>query len=523
MKRLALVLGDQLTRTVSSLADLDPGRDVVLMAEVMEEATYVRHHRQKIVFVLAAMRRFAAALRAEGIAVDYVALEDPGNTQGFGGELARAVARHRPDRVVVTEPGEWRVLQAMRGWEAALGLPVEIRDDDRFLCSRGRFARWADGRSQLRMEHFYRVMRRETGVLMDGAEPVGGRWNFDHDNRKPLPPGLVPPARRRFAPDPTTRAVIDLVARRFPDHFGDLEPFGWASDRAGALAALDDFLAAGLPDFGDYQDAMKRGAPFLFHGMLSPYLNVGLLTAREVIDAALAAHAAGRAPLPAVEGFVRQILGWREYVRGIYWTTMPGYAATNALGADRPLPSFFWSGRTAMACVATVVEDTRRHAYAHHIHRLMVTGNFALLAGIRPAEVAEWYLAVYADAFEWVELPNVHGMALHADGGVMASKPYAASGAYIDRMSDHCSACAYDPAVKTGPGACPFNLLYWNFVMERRDRLGANPRMGPVYRTLDRMDAARRETIAREARAFLASLDRGEEAAPTGAQGSLFG
>ncbi|MFN3854332.1 MAG: cryptochrome/photolyase family protein [Phreatobacter sp.] len=508
---LRFVLGDHLTRTVAALRDLDPARDIVLMVEVAEETGYVPHHRQKIAFILSAMRHFAAELANEGIRVDYVRLDDPDNAGSFTGELRRAVARHRPARIVVTEPGEWRVRAMMADWQGLTGLPVEIREDDRFVCSHDRFARWAAGRKGYRMEFFYRDMRRQTGLLMRDGAPEGGRWNFDAENRSPLPRGAAIPRRLRFSPDATTREVIALVERRFPEGFGDLAPFGWAVTRADALRALDHFIADCLAGFGDHQDAMKRGAPFLHHSLLSPYLNVGLLTALEVCRAAEAAFRQGQAPLNAVEGFIRQIIGWREYVRGIYWRHMPDYAATNHLRAARPLPWFYWSGETDMACLAETVADTRRHAYAHHIQRLMVTGNFALLAGIRPAEIEAWYLAVYADAFDWVELPNTHGMVLFADGGLLASKPYAASGAYIDRMSDYCSGCAYDPKIKVGPGACPFNLLYWNFIAENEAVLAGNPRMAMPYRTWHAMDPARRAAIRGQAAAFLARLDEGQE------------
>ncbi|MGU9981647.1 cryptochrome/photolyase family protein [Phreatobacter sp. HK31-P] len=507
MATLRLILGDHLSRDVAALDGLEAG-DVVLMAEVAEETAYVPHHKQKIAFILSAMRHFAGELSVEGIVVDYVRLDDPENSGSFTGEVLRALDRHAVDRIVVTEPGEWRVRAMMEEWAALTGLPVEIREDDRFLCSRGRFARWAEGRKAFRMEFFYREMRRETGLLMDGDKPVGGQWNLDAENRKALPKGARLPRRLRFSPDAVTREVMDLVAQRFADHFGDLEPFGWAVTRADALAALDHFIAEGLPSFGDVQDAMKRGEPFLYHGLISPYLNVGLLTAREVCLAAEAAWRRGAAPLNAAEGFIRQILGWREYVRGIYWHKMPGYAETNALGAMRPLPWFYWSGETDLACIAEVVGDTRRNAYAHHIQRLMVTGNFALLAGIRPAEVEAWYLAVYVDAFDWVELPNVHGMVMFADGGLLASKPYAASGAYIDRMSDYCSGCRYDPKIKIGDGACPFNLLYWNFIAENAAALRGNPRMAMPYRTWEAMEPARREQIVNEAQVFLDRLSR---------------
>ncbi|KPF67114.1 deoxyribodipyrimidine photolyase [Bosea sp. AAP35] len=507
MKTLVLILGDQLSRDVAALDGIDAARDVVLMVEVGQEATYVRHHKQKIAFILSAMRHFAQELRDEGLSVDYVRLDDPANTGSFTGELARAVSRHAPDRVVVTEPSEWRVRRMMDDWSRDIGLPVAIRDDDRFLCSRADFAAWADGRKAYRMEFFYREMRRRSGLLMEGDAPVGGQWNFDAENRKRLPASLALPPRGRTRPDAVTAEVIALVAERFADHFGDLDGFGWAVTRNDALAALDHFIADALPFFGDYQDAMAEGEPFIFHALLSPYLNVGLLLPREVCLAAETGWRAGHAPLNAVEGFIRQILGWREYVRGIYWLEMPGYAQTNALAAERPLPWFYWSGETEMNCLANAIGDTRRNAYAHHIQRLMVTGNFALLAGIRPAEVEEWYLAVYADAFEWVELPNTHGMALFADGGLLASKPYAASGAYIDRMSNYCGSCVYDPKIKTGEGACPFNPLYWNFLIENRGRLGNNPRMAMPYKTLDKMPADRVATIIREANAFLDALE----------------
>jgi deoxyribodipyrimidine photolyase-related protein len=521
-RTLRFILGDQLSRDIASLDGLRPG-DVVLMTEVEEETRYVRHHKQKIVFLLSAMRRFAAELAAEGIEVDYVRLDDADNAGSFTGELARAVARHEPSRVVVAEPGEWRVRETMLGWAGALGVPVEIREDDRFLCSRAEFARWAEGRAALRMEFFYREMRRRTGFLMDGDEPVGGRWNFDPENRKPLPARARPPEPLRFPPDDVAREVMALVAERHSDHFGDLDGFGWATTRADALLALDDFIAHRLAFFGDYQDAMRSGAPFLYHGTLSPYLNAGLLTPHELCVAAERAWRAGSAPLNAVEGFIRQVLGWREYVRGVYWLRMPEYARSNALAARRPLPWFYWSGETQMNCLAQVVAETRANAYAHHIQRLMVAGNFALLAGVTPREIEEWFLAVYADAYEWVELPNVHGMAVFADGGVLASKPYAASGAYIDRMSDYCKSCRYDVKAKSGPGACPFNYLYWNFFLENRDRLPKTPRIAMPLRTLDAMSADRRDEIRRDAAAFFESAEmdpRPRQAYPT-AQGRL--
>lgn len=504
---LRFLFADHLSRNVSSLDGLDPARDVVLLCEVAAEADHVPHHPKKIAFLLSAMRHFAVALRAEGVTVDYVELEEPGNTGSFRGELGRAVRRHRPGRVVVTWPGEWRVLEDVRGWEAALGVPVEIRPDARFLCPPADFARWAGDRPGLRMETFYRGMRRRTGILMtpDGR-PEGGRWNLDAENRGPLPRRLVPPEPHLVEPDGITREVLDLVGRRFGDRFGDLRPFWFAVTREEALRALDRFVEHALPSFGRYQDAMRQGMDYLYHSVLSQYLNCGLLDPREACAAAEAAYRAGRAPLNSVEGFVRQILGWREFVRGIYWHRMPGYAALNGLDANRPLPAFYWTGETDLNCLRQVIGQTRREAASHHIQRLMVTGNFALLAGILPAEVCAWYLAVYTDAFEWVELPNTLGVALHADGGYAGSKPYAASGSYVARMSDFCARCRYDVALKEGPDACPLNYLYWSFLDRHRARLARNPRLAQPYRALDRLPEARLRAVREDAARFLDAL-----------------
>ena len=510
MTTLRLILGDQLSHAIASLRDLDPERDTVLLAEVAAEATYVPHHQQKLTLCFSAMRHFAAELRARGLRVRYTRLDDPDNAGSLIAETARAIADIGPDRIVVTEPGEWRLALEMDSWSAQLGLPVERREDDRFLCSRDTFERWAKGRKELRMEFFYRLMRRQTGWLMEGDDPEGGQFNFDAENRKALPRGLALPYRTRFAPDSITLEVIDLVRTRFPANMGDARDFDWPVTRDEALQALDHFITDCLPRFGDYQDAMRTGEAWLHHSLLSTSLNLGLLLPREVCEAALAAYAAGSIPLAATEGFIRQILGWREFVRGVYWLEGPDYDRSNALSANRPLPALYWTGETDMRCMADAIATTKRHAYAHHIQRLMVTGNFALLAGLQPAEVEQWYLAVYADAYEWVELPNVHGMVLFADGGRMTSKPYAASGAYIDRMSDSCKGCRYKVAAKSGPDACPLGPLYWHFLMRNRERLSGNPRLGMPFATLAKMTEERRAELRADGDAFLAKLDRGE-------------
>ncbi|HAR81488.1 cryptochrome/photolyase family protein [Sulfitobacter pontiacus] len=504
--RLVLVLGDQLTETLSALAQADKARDTVVMAEVADEAAYVRHHPKKIALIFAAMRKFAHALEQDGWTVAYTQLDDTDNAGSIVGELLRRAAQTGASEVLATEPGEWRLIDKLK----YAPLKVHLLPDDRFLATHAEFEAWAEGRKALRMEYFYREMRRKTGLLMEGDQPAGGKWNFDHDNRKAAPEDVTVDGPLRFDPDATTREVLELVQARFGDNFGTLELFWFATTRAEALQALDHFITNALPRFGDYQDAMLNENEFLYHAILSPYLNIGLLNVTEICEAAADAYAAGHAPINAAEGFIRQIIGWREYVRGIYFLEGPDYTARNILGHDRDLPWFYWGGETRMNCVAKAVGQTRTQAYAHHIQRLMVTGNFALLAGIDPAQVHEWYLAVYADAFEWVEAPNTIGMSQFADGGVIASKPYVSSGAYINRMSDHCKSCHYSVSAKTGDTACPFNLLYWHFLDRHRDRFSNNPRMGNMYRTWDRMDADKRKTVLAEGDALLARLDAGE-------------
>ncbi len=504
MVRLVLVLGDQLSPGLSALRAADKGRDIVVMSEVTDEATYVPHHPKKIAFCFAAMRKFAAWLTGQGWTVAYTRLDDPDNAGSIVGELLRRATDFAAIEVLATEPGEWRLIAALDG----APLPVTQLSDDRFIASHAVFDGWAEGRKQLRMEYFYRDMRRLTGLLMDGDQPAGGQWNYDHDNRKSA--NSMPfSGPIRFEPDEIVQEVLTLVAGRFGKNFGDLTPFWFATDAAQAQAQLDHWLQNGLPFYGDFQDAMLTGQPFMYHSLISFYINAGLLDPLDVCKRVEAEWQAGRAPLNAVEGFIRQIIGWREYMRGIYFLEGPDYVRRNALGHSRDLPPLFWGVPTKMACVGAVVDQTREHAYAHHIQRLMITGNFALLAGIDPYQVHEWYLAVYADAYEWVEAPNVIGMSQFADGGLLGSKPYVSSGNYIDKMSDYCKSCAYKVKDKTGPDACPFNTLYWHFLDRHRPRFSANPRMGNMYGTWDRMDAAKRGVILAEAGAWLDRLDAG--------------
>lgn len=506
MAVLRLILGDQLNTRISSLEDCDKAADTLLLCEVWEEATYVKHHKKKIAFLFSAMRHFAQELEEAGYNVTYIKLTDNDNSGSFRGEVQRALDASSYEKLVVTEPGEWRVLEDMRGWGDAFGMPVEMRKDTRFLVEQDWFAEWAKGRKQLRMEYFYREQRKRHNVLMEGDEPVGGKWNYDAENRKSPKEGLDVPAPYKGQNDAITKEVLQLVGDLFADHFGDLEPFHFAVTRDQALYALRQFIEKRLAHFGDYQDAMVQGEPWMYHSHISFYLNCGLLLPMECIEAAEQAYHDGNAPLNAVEGFVRQILGWREYVRCIYWHFMPDYAHKNFFHAQRNLPDFFWDGETKMNCLRQCVTETKQNAYTHHIQRLMVIGNFALLAGLDVGQVNEWYLLVYADAYEWVEMPNVTGMILYADGGMLGSKPYAAGGAYINKMSDYCKDCHYKVSQKTGEGACPFNYMYWDFLARNRGKLEGNPRLGLVYKSYDRMDDDKKQHIRSSAEQFLERL-----------------
>jgi len=510
LRNLVVVLGDQLDMDAAAFDGFDPARDAVWMAEVAEESTHVWSSKPRTVMFLAAMRHFAQALRAAGRALHYTTLDAAENRGSLAAQLQADMERLRPARLVLTAPGDWRVLQAVKAAAEAQRLPLDVREDRHFYCSVREFAAYARGRKSLRMEYFYREMRKRHGVLMTGDEPAGGQWNFDADNRESFGaagPGAVPP-RAAFAPDEITREVIALVEARFATHPGQLDSFAWPVTREHALVSLQRFVAERLPSFGRYQDAMWPGDPWLYHSHVSAALNLKLLNPREVVAAAVAAYHAGAAALPGVEGFVRQILGWREYVRGIYWTRMPGYLELNALDARENLPAWYWSGTTDMACLRDALTQTLSHGYANHIQRLMVTGLFALMYGVEPQQVHAWYLAVYVDAVEWAELPNSLGMSQYADGGLMASKPYVATGKYIQRMSPYCRGCRYDPARRTGDAACPFTTLYWDFLLHHEARLSSNPRMALQVRNVARLNDAERQAIRERS----AAIRRGDVA-----------
>ena len=514
MRNLILVLGDQLDPDSAAFDGFDPTQDVVWMAEVAHESRKVWSSKPRTAFFLSAMRHHREWLIARGFRVIYREFTQeggrwrepdgtstPSKAETLAAALAECAPKLNPKRWILTEPGEWEVRSTLQQTAEALGLPLEIREDRHFLCTHAQFAAHAEGRKQLRMEFFYREMRQRHSVLMENGKPVGGTWNFDEQNRKSFgkagPPQHAPP--RKFEPDPITREVITLVNARFSGHPGNLDSFDWPVTSADAKAALQDFITHRLSAFGDWQDAMWADEPWLFHSRLSAVLNVKLITPRSIIAAAEEAWRRGEASLAATEGFIRQILGWREYVRGIYWRHMPRYLELNALNATQPLPSFYWTGETDMVCLKHALTQTLNFGYAHHIQRLMVTGLYALLLGVNPREVHAWYLAVYIDAVEWVELPNTLGMSQYADGGLMASKPYIATGKYIQRMSNYCSGCAYNPAESTGPTACPFTTLYWDFLLRHEPAMRLNQRMSMQVRNLARLSESTRIAITSQA------------------------
>jgi deoxyribodipyrimidine photolyase-related protein len=504
LRCLVVVLGDQLDLDAAAFDGFDPSLDAAWMAEVADEATHVWSSKPRIVMFLAAMRHFALALRAAGRPLHYTRLDARGNAGSLAAQLQADILRLRPARLVMTAPGDWRVLKAIKAVAQANDLSLDIREDRHFFVTVREFAAHAKGRKSLRMEYFYREQRKRHNVLMQGDEPVGGEWNFDADNREAFGaagPGVVPP-RAVFEPDAVTREVIALVDTRFARHPGLLHSFAWPVTRAQALRSLQTFIRERLPLFGRYQDAMWPGDPWLYHAHLSAALNLKLLNPREVVAAAEAAHRDGHAPLAGVEGFIRQILGWREYVRGVYWTQMPGYLERNALGARHDLPAWFWTGATDMACLRDALAQTLEHGYANHIQRLMVTGLYTLMLGVQPKQVHAWYLAVYVDAVEWVELPNSLGMSQYADGGVMGSKPYIATGKYIQRMSPHCKGCRYDPAQRSGDSACPFTTLYWDFLMRHESMLARNPRMALQVKNVARLSDAQKQAVNERAKAI---------------------
>ncbi|MBK9119253.1 MAG: cryptochrome/photolyase family protein [Phycisphaerales bacterium] len=510
VRRLLLVLGDQLDGEAPVLQDLDSRHDAILMVEAAEEAEHVPSHRQRTVAFLATMRHFALERAQAGYRVEYVELDDLPNSGVLAEEVGRAVERLRPAQLDFVRPGEWRILESLEVLGAELGVPLRMHEDPHFYLAPQEFATWASGRKTLVLEHFYRAMRRRFDVLVDeDGQPEGGTWNFDRENRRPYREAAPPPPPHRFEPDAVTRGVMRLVNERFPAAPGRMVSFRWPVTPAAARQALEDFVRHRLPRFGDYQDAMVTGAPWMFHSLLSVPLNLKLLNPRVAVAAAIEAYEEGHAPLNAVEGFVRQLIGWREFIRGVYWLAGPWYGKRNALGQHGLLPNLYWTGATEMHCLRQCVGEVLEHGFGHHIQRLMVTGNFALIAGVNPRAISDWYLAMYVDAVDWVTLPNTLGMVMHADGGMVGTKPYAASGRYIERMSDYCRGCRYRPGARTGADACPFTVFYWDFLLRNEDRLRGNRRMALPLKNVARFEARERREIRSHADALRAELGIG--------------
>lgn len=507
MKTLRIILWDQLSLNISSLKDVDIQHDVIFMCETREECTYVKHHKKKLVLLLSAMRHFADELLSKGYKVEYVRLDDEQNTNSIVNEIKRVNAKLNPKSISITWPGEYRLLTLLQNLQNEIDTKLNILEDDRFLASRQEFKSWAKDRKALRMEFFYREMRIKYSILMQNGKPVGGKWNYDAENRHFPKESLSIPNYYRNKVDDITQEVMYLVASHFKDHFGDVDSFHYAVTRSQALSALDIFINDRLKRFGDYQDVMMQNQPWLFHSGISFYLNIGLLDPLECITKVEKCYQRGEVPLSSAEGFIRQILGWREFIHGLYWLKMPDYKKSNFLNATKQLPEFYWTADTKMNCIKQCVTETRQNAYAHHIQRLMVLGNFALLTGVDPSAMNEWYLIVYADAHEWVELPNVTGMILFADGGYLASKPYAASGAYINKMSNYCQSCVYKVKEKNGKDACPFNYLYWDFLIRHHEQLKNNQRLGMAYSSLSRMDSSKIKQIQEDSLNFLEDIN----------------
>lgn len=507
MRTLRVILWDQLSCDISCLTNIDKNKDIILLAELKDECTYVKHHKKKLVFLLSAMRHFREELISKGYSVCYIYLDDPKNTGFLLTEVQRAIEHYQAERACITWPSDYRTLEVIQHLQKIAPIEIELKEDDRYLSNQKEFSAWAQDMKELRMEFFYRMMRKKYHILMDGDKPVGGQWNYDAENRKFPKNKIAFPQSYHAVEDQITKDVIHLVDHHFNDHYGELNFFIFGVTRIQAQEALTLFIENRLIFFGDYQDAMIENEAWMYHSHLSFYLNAGLLNPLECIEAAEKSYRENKAPLNAVEGFIRQILGWREYVRGVYWLKMPNYKMMNFFNAQRALPNFFWDSQTKMNCLKQCLKETQQHAYAHHIQRLMVLGNFSLLAGLHPAEVNEWYLIVYADAHEWVELPNVSGMILFADGGYLASKPYAASGAYINKMSDYCKKCVYNVEEKVGPSACPFNYLYWNFFIQHQAQLKHNHRLKMIYATLNKMSEDKINKIQSDAHIFLEQLN----------------
>lgn len=508
-KVLRLILGDQLNLQHSWFQD-PPENYLYVMMEVRAEATYVTHHIQKLVAFFAAMRLFRDELRKRRFSVIYLELDDPTNKHSLAANLKELVQSNPVSAFEYQQPDEYRVQEDLAALHKTLSIPTSVSSTEHFMVEPNFFKAVFKGSKRYVMETFYRAIRTKYDLLMEDDKPLGGRWNFDSENRSKLPKDLSPPRPLVFSRN--VEPIVKMIQSLKIPFLGsvDAKNFPWPLDRAEALKTLDYFCKNLLPSFGSYQDAMHTEHPFLFHSRLSFSLNVKHLSPLEVARSAITAYerSAGKITLAQVEGFVRQIIGWREFMRGIYWSHMPKYKSLNVLQAARPLPHYFWDGDTKMNCLHHAISQSLSEGYAHHIQRLMVTGNFSILAGIDPDQIDAWYLGIYIDALEWVQLPNTRGMSQFADGGIVGTKPYTSSAAYINKMSNYCTSCHYKFKERIGARACPFNSLYWDFLLRNSETLGSNPRIGMGYQLLKKMSDKERKDIVTQAKAILDNLEK---------------
>lgn len=497
---LIIILPDQISHNISALQNIDNSNDIVFCYEYLN--LKYKHHPKKIAFLLSSMRHFQKELIENKYNVQTLKLQD---ITDFEYDIQVIIRNYPKHKIIITEPtcyNEFSIITRL-----SKNHNIEILEDNRFLANRDFFHKWAYGKKELRMEFFYREMRRKYNILIENSKPSGGKWNYDTENRKAINEDLDFLQRISHKKDKITIDVLEYVKSNFSNNFGDLLPFHYATNRNEATIELDQFIEKILPSFGNYQDAMVKDEPYLYHSLISSYLNNGLLEPLDVIKRAEKQYYLGKAPLNSVEGFIRQILGWREYIRGIYWLFMPEYKSKNFLAAKKELPSYYWGKKTNMFCMNQSIQHTKNHSYSHHIQRLMVTGNFGLLAGINPDALDKWYGEVYSDAFEWVHMPNTRGMSLYADGGIIASKPYAASGKYIDKMSNYCKNCKYNPKETISDNACPFNALYWHFINRHSSKFESNQRMKFVYASWFKMNEDKRKQIITKAQNLLEKIE----------------
>lgn len=507
MTTLRLVLGDQLNPTHSWFSAVDSNVIYTLM-EMRQETDYVVHHAQKVLAIFAGMRDLAALLESQGHRVHYLRIDDPNNTQSLTLNLEKIIKHYKCTRFEYQQPDEWRLDAQLETFAKKQKIDVKMCESEHFYTTRHEAGTLFKGQKSWLMERFYRQMRTKHHVLMlDAKRPVEGQWNFDHENRKRWTGTPPEPKDQRAQHDHS--ALWTVIEKAGVQTMGTphASEFAWPLNRQEALADLDRFIKYVLPNFGDFQDAMSTGHWRMFHSLLSFALNTKMLKPQEVVSRAEQAWQAGKVSIATAEGFIRQILGWREYIRGIYWHHMPGYDQHNTFQHSTPLPEWFWTGKTKMNCLSASIGQSLEHAYGHHIQRLMVIGNFSLLTGLDPAALHRWYLGIYIDAFEWVELPNVIGMSQFADDGLLATKPYVSSAAYVDRMSDYCKGCHYDKKQREGERACPYNALYWDFFIRHEEKLSKNFRLGMVYRNIEKMDASAIESLQQKASEIKASLD----------------